>query len=66
MERLTGIKPTLGYSDKAELYIEQVLLLLWNKVRHLEGCKVNVVCFLGMSSGWRIGGIQITEISLTW
>ena len=36
MERLTGIKPTLGCSGKAE---GRVLLLLWNKVRYLEGCK---------------------------
>ena len=39
MERLTGIKPTLGCSGKAEGYTERVLSLLWNKVRYLEGCK---------------------------
>ena len=38
MERLTGIKPTLGCSGKAE-GTERVILLLWNKVRYLEGCK---------------------------
>ena len=37
MERLTGIKQTLDCSGKAET--ERVLLLLWNKVRYLEGCK---------------------------
>ena len=37
MERLTGIKPTLGCSGKAEGQTERVLLLLWKKVRHLEG-----------------------------
>ena len=36
MERLTGIKSNLGCSGKAE---ERVILLLWNKVRYLEGCK---------------------------
>ena len=36
VERLTGIKPTLGCSGKAA---ERVLLLLWNKLRYLEGCK---------------------------
>ena len=39
MEWLTGIKPTLGCSSKAEGSTERVLLLLWNKVRYLEGCK---------------------------
>ena len=39
MERLTGIKPTLGCSGKAEGQTERVLLLLWNKVQYLEGCK---------------------------
>ena len=39
MERLTGIKPTLGCSGKTEGQTERVLLLLWNKVRYLEGCK---------------------------
>ena len=39
MERLTGIKPTLGCSGKAEEYTERVILLLWNKVRYLECCK---------------------------
>ena len=39
MERLTGIKPTLGCSGKAEGLTEGVLLLLWKKVRYLEGCK---------------------------
>ena len=39
MERLTGIKPTLGCNGKAEEETERVLLLLWNKVRYLEGCK---------------------------
>ena len=34
MERLTGIKPTLGCSGKAEGSTEQVILLSWNKVRH--------------------------------
>ena len=29
MERLTGIKPTLGCSGKAEGLTERVLLLLW-------------------------------------
>ena len=36
MERLTGIKRTLDCSGKAD---ERVILLLWNKVRYLEGCK---------------------------
>ena len=36
MERLTGIKPTLGCSGKAEGQTGRVLLLLWNKVRYLE------------------------------
>ena len=44
MERLTGVKPTLDCSGKAEGYTERVLLLLWNKVRHLEGYKVNIIC----------------------
>ena len=39
MERLTGIKPTLGFSGKTEGQTERVLLLLWNKVPYLEGCK---------------------------
>ena len=39
MERLTGIKPTLGCSGKVEGLTERVILLLWNKVRYLEGCK---------------------------
>ena len=39
MERLTGIKPTLGCTGKAEGLTERVLLLLWMKVRYLEGCK---------------------------
>ena len=39
MERLTGIKPTLGCSGKAEGKTERVLLLLWNKVQYLEGRK---------------------------
>ena len=39
MKRLTGIKPTLGCCGKAEGYSERVILLLWNKVRYLEGCK---------------------------
>ena len=38
MERLTGIKPSAVV--KAEEETERVLLLLWNKVRYLEGCKV--------------------------
>ena len=32
-------------------------------VEHLVGYKVNE---LGMSSGWEIGGIQLTEILLSW
>ena len=44
MERFTGIKPTLGCSGKCEVLTERVIFLLWNKVRHLEGYKVNVVC----------------------
>ena len=39
MERVTGIKSTLGCSGKAERETEGVLLLLWNKVRYLGGCK---------------------------
>ena len=35
MARFTDIKPTLGCSGKAEGYTERVILLLWNKVRHL-------------------------------
>ena len=46
MERLTGVKPTLGCSGKAEGEAERVRLLLWNKVRHFEGYKVNFVCFI--------------------
>ena len=44
VERLTGVKRSLGCSGKAEWKTEGVLLLLWNKVRHLDGYKVNVVC----------------------
>ena len=39
MERLTDIKPTLRCSGKSEGETERVFLLLWNKVRYLEGCK---------------------------
>ena len=39
VERLTGIKPTLGCRGKAEGQTERVILLLWNKVLYLEGCK---------------------------
>ena len=39
MEQLAGIEPTLGCRGKAEGQTERVLLLLWNKVRYLEGCK---------------------------
>ena len=33
-------------------------------VEHLEGYKVNELSFLGMSSGYGIGGIQLTEITI--
>ena len=35
-------------------------------VEHLEGYKVNQLLFLGMSSGCGIGGIQLTEILISW
>ena len=41
---MTGIKPTLGCSGKAEGYTKRVILLLWSKVLLLECYIVNVVC----------------------
>ena len=38
--------------------------VLFAVVEHLEGYKVNE--FLGMSSGCGVGGIQLTEILLSW
>ena len=35
-------------------------------VDHLEGYKWMNCLFLGMSSGCGIGGIQLTEILLSW